>query len=134
MEPWELWYEMAQEAFTSGQLLLEQNKVRSSISRFYYATYQMVTAFLLSQNLPTPVDREAWSHTSTPELLQEQLKRIPSQRSVASRLRSILGLLYKMRVDADYHGNREIKPADALVAKKLSGRLCKVIETLLPIH
>lgn len=70
MEAWQAWLEMARESQEAAQQAEANGHFRSAASRYYYAAYQAVTALLLYRRVPTPEDRQAWSHDQTPDLIR----------------------------------------------------------------
>ena len=102
MPDWKLWKEMAQDTLVDARSLFSNSRMRSAVSRYYYAVYQMSTAVLLYRNQTPPEYREAWSHNSTPELLGEHLHLSGLNRFQHKTLTKFMQELYKMRCDADY--------------------------------
>jgi len=100
-EPWQKWLIAAVDSFAAARLLEEHGHTRSCASRCYYAAYQGATALLLYAKQVPPVEREAWSHEVTPELVQK----LPAPfwvRQPRNQVASRLGDLYKLRLRADY--------------------------------
>lgn len=90
-------------------------RLRPATSRFYYAVYQAITALLhfAGKQPPTGGDvegggREAWSHSTTPEMILTDLNRYFRRQSVRETLASKMRFLYKMRVIADYIATESI--------------------------
>ena len=131
MPDWKMWREMSLETFISAREL-ENVSRRNAISRYYYAAYQMASAYLLYRGLQPPQEREAWSHAETPGMLRENLKLVLKSEDKRKDLANRLGLLYKMRCDADYVS--VFQPAKELVAKarKDADHLRKSTEEHLP--
>lgn len=130
MPEWKLWRDMAIDSFQAGRTLQGVSD-RGAVNRFYYAAYQICTAFLLYRNLQPPQEREAWSHAETPELFEEALIRIISSRDKRRELRRRLELLYTVRCYADYASEYSITVRDAELARKDAGHILRVIEEAL---
>ena len=128
---WEKWWEMAQDALASAQLLQRHGQFRASASRSYYACYQSVTAVLLYQKQTPPDNREAWSHELTLEFIRKQLTLIRAQEQrndLAARLRR----LYTLRISADYAGRGEVEEAALTSALRDASYLVKTAGVILP--
>lgn len=93
---------MAQESLEAGGKIMDTSP-RSSASRFYYASYQAMTALLRYKGDLTPSqDREAWNHEDTPNMVVAHLAHLIPQRGRREDLKNRLRLLYKIRISADY--------------------------------
>jgi uncharacterized protein (UPF0332 family) len=114
VEPWQQWFAMAQESAQAAQIAEDAGLYRSTVSRYYYAAYQAVTAVLLYLGTQPPVEREAWSHEATPEMLRDHLPRVVPSRDTRKDLARRLAELYRGRVMADYTGD-----ATSLVSTKV---------------
>lgn len=132
MAEWKNWRAMALEAQRAGLLLFDAHLYRSSLSRFYYAAYQGVTAVLLYRKLTPPLGREAWSHDETPQLIVEQLPIFFRSARMRFELRQHLEELYRLRLSADYLGEDEITVSAARIASRKSNYLIKVMHDILP--
>lgn len=130
MEAWERWWHMAQDSLAAAKLLKDQGHLRSGASRSYYAAYQAASAVLLYLGTTPPEDREAWSHEATPDLLRKQLKAHVTQNQ-CNDLSRRLGTLYKLRVEADYIGDKEVDAAALQAALKDASFLVKVVGDIL---
>ena len=118
MDAWKLWLAMAREASQTAQLAEAAGHLRSAASRYYYAAYQAVTALLLYQGLMPPVGAEAWSHTSTPALLNEGTASLIASRYRRNDLAARLGELYRLRLDADYIGTNRVSRSRLAAARR----------------
>lgn len=128
---WEQWWEMAQDALASAQILQRHGQIRASASRSYYASYQSVTAILLYQKQIPPNNREAWSHDATPDLFRRLPGTILTQearKDVALRLEAS----YELRLVADYIGNAEVTEAKLKVSLKDMAFIIKLARAVLP--
>ena len=106
MANWQKWREMARESQAAAIVLEHDELLRSSASRFYYAAFQISTAVLLYLKLTPPVGEEGWSHASTPEMLREHLEHVLKSMDTRRKLARHLSELYKIRIEADYIGDR----------------------------
>ncbi len=97
-----LWLLMARESAEAAEQAAAADLYRSAASRYYYASYQAITAVLLYLRMVPPLGREAWSHEDTPDLIIEHFSPVMNnkrrRRAMAQQLRE----LYKIRVNADY--------------------------------
>lgn len=98
---WQDWFNSGLDSLLAAQLLERHSHIRSCLSRAYYASYHASTALLLySRQLP-PAEREAWNHSTTPDLIRN----LPApfwQRDTGNRIAQDLSQLYDLRVSADY--------------------------------
>lgn len=117
MEAWERWWQMAVSSLDAAKMLENKEYLRPGASRSYYAAYQAASSAVLYLGTTPPVDREAWSHEATPELLRRQLRTLLPQNRCNDLARR-LGTLYKLRIDADYISDTEINSAALQAALK----------------
>lgn len=106
---WEEWFAAAKDSL-SGARVCEREAFRSAASRYYYAAYHAATAILHYLEVTPPAHapgdaeaREAWSHAVTPVLLERHLEKYEVNAAARRRLRQKMELLYRARIDADYH-------------------------------
>jgi uncharacterized protein (UPF0332 family) len=132
MEPWQQWRDMAVESMQSAEILEDSGYWRSSTSRYYYATYQMMTALLLYCKLTPPEEREAWSHDDTPTILRQHLNPLIPSRDRRNDLANRLSELYKARIIADYLGTVALDEKRVNTARKDAGYMVKLAEKILP--
>jgi uncharacterized protein (UPF0332 family) len=104
---WKNWFNSGRDSLLAAQLLEKHGHIRSCLSRAYYASYHASTAILIySKQLP-PVEREAWSHSATPDLVRN----LPAsiwQRDTRNRIAQDLSRLYDLRILADYNFDNKI--------------------------
>jgi uncharacterized protein (UPF0332 family) len=136
VEDWELWINMARDSLRAAAGAEAEGLSRSSVSRYYYAAYQAMTAALLYRRVTPPVvdgvRREAWSHADMPELIMQQLAPVVRNRDRRSDLARRLGTLYRMRVIADYVARVPVTRENVDVARRNAGYLVKTAEKSLP--
>ena len=99
---------MARESALAAEKAADAGLSRSAASRYYYAAYQAISAVLLYLRIMPPVDREAWSHESTPDLLIDHFAPVLKDKWRRRRMAERLRKLYKIRVDADYVSANEV--------------------------
>jgi len=132
---WELWIEMAHESLQTAAGAEVGGLLRSSVSRYYYAAYQAITALLLYRGVTPPVvdgvPREAWSHADTPELIRQQLGTVVRNRDKRSDLAKRLSVLYRMRVIADYAARTSVTQENVDAARRDAGYLVKTADRIL---
>jgi uncharacterized protein (UPF0332 family) len=131
VEAWQQWREMARESSQAAHTAENESLWRSSISRYYYAAFQAVSAVLHYRGLIPPTGEEAWGHTTTPEMLAEHFTPYIRSREARKRLGRQLEELYKLRIMADYRGSEKLDDRIG-EARKYSDRLVKVVEEILP--
>ena len=117
MDAWTRWLQMARGSLAAAQALAVQGEARSSASRAYYAAYQAVTAILLYHNMTPPVDREAWSHDATPDLIR-RLASITINQDTRKDVARRLVDCYQLRLTADYIGATEVGKTELKAALK----------------
>ena len=104
MIDWRQWREMSVESLEAARSV-ERYHPRSSVSRYYYAAYQQVTAVLhYHGGLVPPDNREAWKHKDTPDMIAAHFRRFISRR-VVNGLINELTYLYQLRIYSDYVSN-----------------------------
>ena len=126
---------MAQESLQAAAVAETKGLFRSSVSRYYYAAYQAITALLLYRGITPPVvdgiQRGAWSHADTPELIRQQLGAVVRSRDKRSDLAKRLGVLYRMRLIADYSARTSITQENVDTVRRDAGYLVKAAERIL---
>ena len=132
MEAWEQWRDMAAESEEAARLAEAGGCLRSAASRYYYSAYQAVTAMLVYRKVPTPEDRQAWSHDQTPDLIQEQLGPVLQSRDKRNDLTRRLQRLYKTRIVVDYMADRSVRTENLKVVRRDASYILKVAERVLP--
>ncbi len=127
---------MAQGSLRAAAACMDIVEYRSSLSRYYYAAYQAVSALLLYQGLAPPLvrgeQREAWPHAATPDLFAEVLRKFIQSNARRNDLKSRLTRLYKLRLNADYVGSPEPSAITADSAASDAGYVVKVVGSILP--
>ena len=135
MPDWKLWREMSRGSMRSAEMIArstEEKFIRSAISRYYYASYQAVTAMLLQSGTnTTPEGREAWSHKETPKLVRKYLRTLIGNRRNLNTVVSNLSYLYKQRIFADYDG-RSLSVETLVEVAKEAAFIIKIAEGSLP--
>ncbi len=137
-ELFRLWFAMADESLQAATLLEAQEFTRSSVSRYYYAAYQAITAVLLYRGVTLPVVdgtlREAWSHDDTPGIFVNQIERFVKNREFRRDVERRLQNLYEKRVVADYITRRAITQSDLQQSRKDAKYVVRVVEGMLPLN
>jgi hypothetical protein len=132
MEAWRLWWKMACESEAAARQAEANGHLRSSASRYYYATYQAATALLLYRGMIPQVGREAWNHVDTPALLQDQLPLLIRSKFRRDDLAQRLVDLYRIRIVADYVGREIIGKSRIQRAGKDARYILQIAGALLP--
>ena len=126
---WEAWLEMAEESLEAAGKLID-SAPRSSVSRYYYAAFQAVSAALIYQGLASPDNREAWTHEKTPALFIEHTKSLIADQSKRRDIAKKLFFLYKVRVSADYVSADDVQRRIKDI-RKYSEYIVKVCQVLM---
>ena len=129
-QPWQKWLSSAIESLDAALLLEQHGYIRSSASRGYYAAYQAATAILLYLRQVPPDGREAWSHDTTPDLLQ-QMPGIFWKQDKKNDASARLADLYKLRIIADYKFERNITDSNLNMALKSASYSVRIIAGVL---
>lgn len=106
--------------------------MRPSISRYYYAAFQMTTSVLLYLRLTPPNDMEGWSHGETQDLLRNRTSPVIRSRDLRNNLTTKLSELYKLRIDADYLGDEEINQKKMKTQASSARYIIKFLSEVLP--
>lgn len=131
MEAWEKWWRRALDSLDAANLLQAHGHSYSVVSRSYYAAYQAASAVLLYLKTTLPENREAWSHEETPELLRQRLRTL-LERGQCNDLSDRLGILYKLRIDADYKMTAALTDTAVTEAIKSAAYFVRTMKTILP--
>ena len=131
MADWRSWRKMANISLEDAMLLDENSSFRSSISRYYYAVFQISTAVLIYCNQTPPHDREAWSHVDTPELLGKFLHFSGMKAKNHLLFLNYIREMYKFRVYADYSVNFNIDRSSLSNIRRNAGYVFKICNEIL---
>lgn len=108
----ENWLDLARAARKSANTLLTEDHFRSAVSRAYYAAYSKVTHELVAIGaLPTPPNREGFSHARIRPVIETSMPNMAQARR--DKLSELLGRLYTLRIDADYRPSIEVEGTEA---------------------
>jgi len=123
----ELWRSMAFVTLGTARLLRDRDDFRSSVSRIYYAAYQVATAACIAHGdaAQFPVGWNNPSHEQLPDLTQNNGDFNLSARRTATR---ILRLLRNFREDADYRPGRTVDSVTVRTAFLAVTTLFEVLE------
>lgn len=94
------WREIGQENYAAGRALLQLKQHRSSVSRFYYAAFSLLTHELREAGVTFGDNRETPSHQALPGLVKRHLPMASRRECLA-----IIRRLYALRLAADYQRN-----------------------------
>lgn len=98
------WQEIGQENFRAARDLYGLKHYRSSVSRFYYAAFSLLTYELARSGLVFRMGRQTPAHAELVELITENLSQFSEIRRTAIALLTLR--LYRSRLDADYFDRR----------------------------
>ena len=96
------WLNIGIDNFKSGCVLLDSSKAecwRSSVNRFYYAAFAVLTEALSGQ-FDTANGQETPSHKGLPRLIKHEL--VSVSETTRGEVVRIIRRLYAARIDADY--------------------------------
>lgn len=98
------WQEVGIDNFRAAQDLHEMKHYRSSVSRFYYAAFSLLTYELARGGVVFRMGRRTPAHAELAELVIENLTQFSEARRMAIALVTLR--LYRSRLDADYSDQR----------------------------
>jgi len=119
------WREIATESFGSAGLLLQDQRWRSTVSRAYYAVYGRVAEALTDCGMTMPKGREGPSHGGLPEMIVDHLKDLKDGRW---RLSSLVGTLYRLRLNADYYPSLLVDDSQARSAVRIMREVFRIMK------
>lgn len=93
------WQEIGLNSFYAAQMLYEQQRFRSSVSRSYYAAFSVITHHLIEAGATFGGPQETPTHQSVPKLMKQYLA-LPKWQMINSI--AIIRRLYAARITADY--------------------------------
>lgn len=97
------WTELSVDSFESAKTLLERKRMRSSVSRAYYAAYSAITFELArTRGVTFAHGRNNPSHEQLPALIRHNLNRRRFPDPARRDLNKALRRLRFARVEADY--------------------------------
>jgi uncharacterized protein (UPF0332 family) len=93
------WQEIGIDNFRAGRDLFDAGYYRSSVSRFYYAAFSVLTHELSLAGADFGADQETPNHKALAKLIRLHL---PLSERKKSELISLIRRLYSARITADY--------------------------------
>jgi uncharacterized protein (UPF0332 family) len=93
------WQEIGIENYQAGRQLLDAGRYRSSVSRFYYAAFSLLTHELSEAGADFGDDQETPNHKGLPRLIRLHPTLPAKQKADAL---AIIRRLYSARISADY--------------------------------
>ena len=94
------WREIGRENFRAARGCYQAQQYRSSVSRFYYAAYSVLTHELLLASFLPKADREAPDHAHLAEWIKTYLTSVSPRKR--QEMASLIRQLYEARLVADY--------------------------------
>lgn len=94
------WQEIGIDSFRAGREALTGKRYRSSVSRFYYAAFSLLTYELARTGVIFRYGRQTPSHAEMTELIGLHFTQFSEARRSAIAL--LTARLYRLRLDADY--------------------------------
>ncbi len=94
------WQEIGIDSFRAGRELFDTKRYRSSVSRFYYAAFSLLTYELARTGIVFGRGRQTPAHSDMTELILVHLTQFSEARR--SAVASLALRLYRLRLDADY--------------------------------
>ncbi len=104
------WQEIGIDNFQAGRELFDTKRYRSSVSRFYYATFSILTHELSHAGVSFGNNLETPGHQGLPKLLKLHLT-LPTRQK--AEVIAISRRLYAARINADY----QRRTTDAITAQ-----------------
>lgn len=98
------WQEIGQDNFRAARDLYGSKHYRSSVSRFYYAAFSLLTYELARGGVVFRLGRQTPAHAELAELIIENLTQFSETRRTAIAMLTLR--LYRSRLDADYLDQR----------------------------
>ncbi len=114
-----MWFDVGVESLRSAQRLFDAEAYRSSVSRAYFALFQMSTALMLHLDY-NPPERGNWGHNQ----LWSLVKSIRSHKVMGRGFRAQLPMLeacYHARAQADYAPHAVVDEHAARQAMRWAG-------------
>src|SRR5438552_17364424 len=100
---------MSLDSLRAAKTLVGEGRLRSAVSRSYYAAYCAVTSELVGRGISFAHGWNNTGHEQLPDLVSNNLPMPPERRR---RLRKALRILRRAREDADYRpGITVVRPA-----------------------
>jgi uncharacterized protein (UPF0332 family) len=111
----DIWLELARDARKAANILVTEDRYRSSGSRAYYAAYSKVThELVVTARLPMPPEREGPSHRRVRPIIETSMPNMPQPKR--DKLSELIGRMYTLRIDADYKPSSEVGISEARAA------------------
>lgn len=98
------WQEIGKSNFRAANELYSAGHYRSSVSRFYYAAFSLLTYELTRKGVTFRAGRQTPAHAEVAELIVAHLTQFTETRRFA--LVRSTQRLYRLRLDADYFERR----------------------------
>jgi len=119
------WHEVSRDSFLAAKFLLQQSRLRSSVSRAYYAAYAAVTHEMVEQAVTFPSGWQNPTHEQLPRWLRRG-KKWPDRdrRKLVTAIRG----LRKAREDADYRPGRSLTRSEVIRLLKQASLILQALE------
>lgn len=114
------WQEIGESNFRAANELYSAGHYRSSVSRFYYAAFSLLTYELTRKGVIFRAGRQTPAHAQLPDYVTDNLTQFTEARRAAIGL--TVFRLYRLRLDADYFDDR----VDRTLARKAKGNAEKL--------
>ena len=101
------WQEIGIDNFQAGRKLLDGRRYRSSVSRFYYAAFCILTHELSLVGVDFGEDQETPNHKALPKLIRQHLT-LSTRQNV--NIIATIRRLYSARISADYQRRTTDEP------------------------
>ncbi len=114
------WQEIGQDNLRTAHDLYDMKQYRSSVSRFYYAVFSLLTYELARSGVVFRMGRQTPAHAELADLIVENLTQFSETRRTAIALTTLR--LYRLRLDA-YYSDQRVDRRAAERAMRDAGRL-----------
>ena len=119
------WEDMSRDCRNAARKLLDEDHLRSSISRSYYAAYCAVTSMLMARHMRFPYSWHNPAHNQLPDLILHNTT-LPFR--VRYEINKALRRLRKLREDADYRPGASLERVDAIHALRDATFILRIVE------
>ena len=119
------WEEMSRDSIVAARELMTAGRIRSSVSRSYYAAYAALTGALIRRGVQFGRGGNNPPHEQLPRLILANLSQPEFRRR---QLAAALRRLREARVAADYMPAPEVDASQARDALRDASGICRALE------
>ena len=119
------WQELSEDNLAAAKELLQTGRLRSSLSRSYYAAYCAVTAKLVQKKVDFP---HGWNNPAHDQVIALIRDNLPLSTSSRRRILKAVNYLRVQREAADYRPGGAVQQSAAIDSVRYAQQVMEIME------